>query len=35
MGPLKLGGISDQVWKSRLPYRVRFRTVTEPWSRTA
>jgi carbon monoxide dehydrogenase subunit G len=28
-GPLKLGGISDQVWKSRLPYRVRFRTVTE------
>ncbi len=28
-GPLKLGSVSDQVWRSRLPYRVRFRTVTE------
>lgn len=28
-GPLKLGSVSEQVWKSRLPYRVRFRTVTE------
>ncbi|MEA2346505.1 MAG: hypothetical protein QOG62_292 [Thermoleophilaceae bacterium] len=28
-GPLKIGSVSDQVWKSRLPYRVRFRTVTE------